>query len=72
MDIIDKWGIYFSSSRIRLRIEEIDVLDQTLSKVFASYNIATFSNLTSCHSGVLPLIASGLSNPIVSDRVNPT
>lgn len=60
MDIIDKWGIYFSSSRIRLRIEEIDVLDQTLSKVFASYNIATFSNLTSCHSGVLPLIASGL------------
>lgn len=59
VSLIEKWGVYFSASRLRIRITELDMLDQNLSNLFGGYNIVTFSNLTSCHAGVLPLIASG-------------
>lgn len=56
---IQKWGVYFSASRLRLRIAELDELDSNLKEIFLGYNIITFSNLTSAHMGVLPVIASG-------------
>ena len=59
MKIMNKWGVYYSASRLRTRIEELDMLDKSLQALFADYNIVTFSNLKSCHSGVLPLLATG-------------
>ena len=60
IELSTKWGVYFSASRLRARIDALDELDSNLSEIFCSYSPVTFSNLTSCHIGVLPLIGSGI------------
>lgn len=57
--ILDEWGVNFCCARTRFSIGQNDQLEQGLSRLFRGIAI-TFPSLTSTHTSVLPLIASGV------------
>ncbi len=55
---IDQYGVNFSVSRTRMRVETSLILEKLLNQIFSGHCV-TFTSLHLVHLGMLPLLASG-------------
>ncbi|MFB7271980.1 aminotransferase class I/II-fold pyridoxal phosphate-dependent enzyme [Streptomyces sp. NPDC056244] len=62
-------GVQFSSSRTRMRHEDLEALESLLGAVYGDRHATCFTSVGSVHLGVLPLLGSGVlpSYPIAKN-----
>ncbi|MFE1805903.1 aminotransferase class I/II-fold pyridoxal phosphate-dependent enzyme [Streptomyces sp. NPDC059533] len=64
-------GVQFSSSRTRMRFEDLETLEDMLGTVYGGRHVTCFTSVGSVHLGVLPLLGTGVlpSYPVSPDGV---
>lgn len=56
---LEDFGINFAIARTRLRVKELDELEDLLSKILCHSHVVTFSSLHLTHLGLISLLSSG-------------
>ncbi|MFD5780334.1 aminotransferase class I/II-fold pyridoxal phosphate-dependent enzyme [Streptomyces sp. NPDC126933] len=64
-------GVQFSSSRTRMRYEDLEALESLLGTIYGGRHATCFTAVGSVHLGVLPLLGSGVlpSYPVAANGV---
>jgi 7-keto-8-aminopelargonate synthetase-like enzyme len=56
---IGRAGLHFASARTRMRIDDLDVLEDNLRAIYGGASVTCFTSVGNVHLGVLPLLGAG-------------